>query len=88
MRWAGHVDRMEEGRTAFKILTGKPAGKSPFGKPKRRFEDNIRMYLKEIGISTRNSVDSVQDRDYWKSIVKMGIEPSCYISHRGNIENP
>ena len=45
-RWAGHVARMEEGRSAFKILTGKPTGKIPLGRPSRRWEDNIRMDLK------------------------------------------
>ena len=54
LRWAGHVDRMEEGRSAFKILTGKPTRKRPLGRPRRRLEDNIRMGLKEIGINTRN----------------------------------
>ena len=51
LRWAGHLARMEEGRSAFKILTGKPTGKRPFGRPRRRWEDNIRMKLEEIGIS-------------------------------------
>ena len=45
---------MEEGRSAFKILTGKPTGKRPLGRPRRRCVDNIRMDLKEIGINTRN----------------------------------
>jgi hypothetical protein len=63
-RWAGHVARMEEGRSAFKILTGKPTGKRPLGKPRRRWEDTIRMDFKEIGINTRNWVDSAKDRDY------------------------
>ena len=65
LRWAGHIARMEEGgRSAFKILTGTPAGNRPLGRPKRRFEDNIRMDLKEIGIDTRNWIDSGQDRDF------------------------
>ena len=51
--WPGHVARMEEGRSAFKILTGKPTGKRPLGRPKRRWEDNIRMYHEEIGINER-----------------------------------
>ena len=51
--WAGHVARMEN-RSAIKILTGKPAGKRPSGRPRRRWEDNIRMDLKEIGHNTRN----------------------------------
>jgi hypothetical protein len=56
--------RMQEGRGAFKILTGKPSGKRSLGRPRRRWEDNITMGLKEIGINTRNLVDSAQDRDY------------------------
>ena len=48
LRWAGLVVRMEEGRSAFKMLAGKPTGKRPLGRPRRRWEDNIRMDLKEI----------------------------------------
>ena len=51
LRWTGHVARMEVGRSAFKILTGKPTGKRPLGRPRRRWEDNIRMDLEEIGIN-------------------------------------
>ena len=54
LRWAGHVARMEEGRSAFIILTGTPAGKRPVGTSRHRWEDNIRMDLKEVGINTRN----------------------------------
>ena len=46
MRWAGYVARMEEGRSDFKILTGKPKGKRPLGRPRGRWEHNIRMDLK------------------------------------------
>ena len=46
LRWAGHVARMEEGRSAFKILTGKPTGKRPLGRPRHRWEDNVRMNFK------------------------------------------
>ena len=55
---------MEEGRSAFKILTGTPVGKRLLGRPRHRWEDNIKMDLKEIGINTRNWVNSAQDRDY------------------------
>ena len=65
LRWAGHVARMEEGRSAFKLLTGTPTQKRPLGRPTCRWEDNIRINIKEIGISTRNWVNSAQDRDYW-----------------------
>ena len=67
--WAGYVASMKESRSAFKILTGTPAGKRPFGRPRRKWEDNIRMDLKEIGINTRNWVDSAQDRNYWRTLV-------------------
>jgi hypothetical protein len=45
LRWAGHIARMEEGRSCFKIVTGKPTGKRPLGRPRRRWEYNIRMDL-------------------------------------------
>ena len=56
---------MEEGRSAFKILTGKPTGKRPLGRSRRRWKDNITMDLKETGISARNWVNSSLYRDYW-----------------------
>ena len=60
---------MEEGRSAFKILTGKPTGKRPLGRTRRRREDNIKMDLEEISINAGNWVDSAQDRDYWGALV-------------------
>ena len=60
---------MEEGRSAFKILTGKPIGKRLLGRPRRRWEDNIRMDFKGIGINMGNWVDLAQDRDYWRALV-------------------
>ena len=69
LRWAGHIARMKEGRSAFKILTGKPTGKIPLGRPRRRWEDNIRVDLEEIGINAGNWVNSAQDRDYWRALV-------------------
>ena len=59
LRWASHVARMEEGRSDFNILTGK----RPLGRPRRRWADNIRMDLEEIGINAGNWVDSAQDRN-------------------------
>ena len=52
-----------------KILTDKPIGKRRLGTPRRRWEDNVRVDLKEIDVSTRNCIDSVQDRDYWRVLV-------------------
>ena len=73
LRWAGHVARMEESRSAFKILTGIHAGKRPFGWPRRRWEDYIKIDLKEIGINTRNWVDLAQDKDYWRALVNASL---------------
>ena len=64
---------MEEGRIAFKILTGKPIGKRPLGRPRRRWEDNIRMYLGEISIKAGNWIDSAQDRNYWRALVNAAL---------------
>jgi hypothetical protein len=60
-------------RFAFKILTVTPAGKIPLGRPRHRWEDNIRMDLKEIGINTRNWIDLAQDRDYWRALVNAAL---------------
>ena len=73
LRWAGHVARMEEGRSAFKILTGTPEGKRPLGRPRRRWKGNIRMDLKETGINTRNWVDSARDRNYCRALVNEAL---------------
>ena len=73
LRWAGHVARMEEGSSAFKILTDKPTGKRPLGIPRRRWEDNIRMDLEEIGMNAVNWVDSAQDRNYWRALVNAAL---------------
>ena len=59
LRWTGHVVRMEERRSAFKILIGTPTGTRLLGKPMRTWEGNIRMDLKEIGIDTGNWVHSL-----------------------------
>ena len=62
LRWAGHVARMEESRSAFKMLTRKLTGRRPLRRPRHIWEDNIRMGLKEISINSNNWVDSAQDR--------------------------
>ena len=62
---------MEEGKSAFKILTGKPTEKKSLGRPRRRWKDNFKMVLKEIVINTRNWVGSAQDRNYWRSLVNV-----------------
>ena len=64
---------MEEGRSSFKILTGTSTEKRLLGRPRRRWEDNIRMDLEEIGINAGNSVDSAQDRNYWRALVNAAL---------------
>ena len=63
---------MEKSRSSFKILTGKPTGKRPLGRPRRRW-DNITMDLEEIGINAGNWVDSAQDRNYWRALVNAAL---------------
>ena len=67
MRWAGHVARMEEGRVVHKLLVAKPEGKRPVGRPRRRWEDNIKMDLEEVGRG--GSGELAQDRDRWRALV-------------------
>jgi hypothetical protein len=55
------------------MLTGTPAGKRSLGRPRRRWEDSIKMDLKEICINTRNCIDSAKDRDYWRTFVNAAL---------------
>jgi hypothetical protein len=66
MSWSGHVARMEEGRGVYRFLVGKPEGKRPVGRPRRRWEDNIRMDLQEVGRSCGDWMELAQDRDRWR----------------------
>jgi hypothetical protein len=68
MRWAGHVEPMGEVRGAY-ILVGRPEGRRPLGRPRRRWEDNIKMDLREIGFGDVNWIDLAQDRDRWRALV-------------------
>jgi hypothetical protein len=71
MRWAGHVARMGEGRGVTRVLVGRPKGKRPLGRPRRRWEDNIKMDLGEIGIDGANWIRLAQDRVQWRAFVNM-----------------
>jgi hypothetical protein len=55
------------------LLTGKPTEKRPLGRSRCRWEDNIRIDLKEIGINMRNWIDSAQDKDYWRALVNAAL---------------
>jgi hypothetical protein len=73
MRWAGHVARKGAKRNACTILVGKPEGKRPLGKPRRRWMDNIKMVLREIGWDVMDWIDLAQDRDQWRALVNTVI---------------
>ena len=69
MRWVGHVARMGEERGVYRFLVGKPEGKRPLGRPRRRWVDNIRMYLQEVGCGHVDWIGLAQDRDRWRTLV-------------------
>ena len=69
MRWAGHVARMGERRSEYKIWVRKSEGKSPLGRPRRRWEDNIIMDLQEVGCGSMVWIEMAQDRDRWRALV-------------------
>jgi hypothetical protein len=68
MRWAGHVARMGEGKGAYRILVGRPEGRRPLGRPRRRWEDYIKMDLQEVGWGGMDWIDMAQDRDRWRAV--------------------
>ena len=69
MKWAGHVARMGEDRGVHRVLVGKPEGKRPLGRPKRRWENNIKMDLQEVGGCRVDWMELAQDRDGWRALV-------------------
>jgi hypothetical protein len=82
LRWAGHVARMGEEREAYRILVGRPEGRRPLGRPRRRWEDNIKMDIRarrwednikmdirEVGWEDMNWIELAQDRDRWRALV-------------------
>jgi hypothetical protein len=73
MRWAGLAARMGEGRGVYRVLVGRPEGKRPLEKPRRRWEDNIKLDLREIGIDEANWIRLAQDRVQWRAFVNTVI---------------
>jgi hypothetical protein len=69
MRWALHVARIGEERGVYRVLVGKPEGKRPLGRPRRRWVDNIRMDIQEVGYGHVDWIGLAQDRDRWHTLV-------------------
>jgi hypothetical protein len=69
MRWAGHVARMGEGRGVYRVLVGRSEGKRPLGRPRRKWEENIKLDLRDIGIEGANWIRLAQDRVQWQAFV-------------------
>ena len=69
MRWAGHVARMGEERGVYMVLVGKPEGRRPLGRPRRRWVDNIRMDLQEVRCGHVDWIGLTQDRESWRTLV-------------------
>jgi len=69
MRWGGHVARLGEERGVYRVLVGKPEGRRPLGRPRRRWVDNIRMGLQEVGCGYMDRIGLAQDRNRWRTLV-------------------
>ena len=69
MRWTGHVACIRERRCAYRVLVGRPEGKRPLGRPRPRWEDNIKMDLQIVGCGDKDWIDLAQDRDMWRAVV-------------------
>jgi hypothetical protein len=69
LRWVVHVDRMENRRGVYRVLVGKPEGKRPLGRPRRRWENNIKLDLTEVGIDGANWIRLAQDWVRWRVFV-------------------
>ena len=69
----GHVACMGEGRGVYRVLVGKPEGKRPLGRPRCRWEDNIKMDLEEVGCECMDWIELAQDRDRWRALVNVVV---------------
>ena len=71
MRWVGHVARMGERRGVYRVVVGKPEGERPLGRPRCRWEDNIKVDLQEVGCGGMDWIELAQDRDRWRALVNL-----------------
>ena len=79
VRWAGHVARMGEERVVYRVLVGKPEGRRPLGRPRRRWVDNIRMDLQEVGCGYMDWIGLAQDRDRWRTLLSAVVNLRCSV---------
>ena len=81
LRWAGHVARMGQFRNPYRVLVGKPESKRALGRPRRRWEDNIKMDLMEVGCDPTYWIAFAQDKDQWRAYVRavMNLRVSSYL---------
>ncbi|KAJ4452194.1 hypothetical protein ANN_03712 [Periplaneta americana] len=85
LRWAGHVAHMGESRNAYRVLVGRSEGKRPLGRPRRIWEDNIKMDLREVGYDDRDWINFAQYRDQWRAYVRaaMNLRVSNFFCEHG-----
>ncbi|KAJ4430978.1 hypothetical protein ANN_19571 [Periplaneta americana] len=89
LRWVGHVARMGESRNAYRVLVGRPEGKRPLGRPRRRWEDNIKMDLREVRYDDREWINLAQDRDQWRAHVRAAMNlrvPAYRVNWKQHVE--
>ena len=84
MRWEGYVVHMGEGRGVHRVVVGKPEGKRPSGRPRRRWEENIKMYLQKVSGGCGDWMELAQDRDRWRALMNkvrnLRVPKMCEIS--------
>jgi hypothetical protein len=71
--WAGHVEQMRDKKNVYRILVGKLEGKRPLGRPRRRWEDNVKMDLRKMRCDGMDWIDLAQDRDLWRALVNTAM---------------
>ena len=73
MRWAGHVARKEQSRSTYRVLVGKSEGNRPLGRPRRTWEDNVKMDLREVGCDPGDWIYIAEDRDQGRAYVRAAM---------------
>ncbi|KAJ4436144.1 hypothetical protein ANN_18771 [Periplaneta americana] len=85
LTWAGHIARMGESRNVYRVLVGRPEGKRPLGRLRRRWKDNIKMDLKEVGYGCRDWINLAQSRDQWRAYVRAAMNIRVDVNEEGTV---